>query len=87
VILNLGSHELIVGKIVESHISEECLTNDCPDPAKVKPLLFFGRGCCTAGECLGDAFHCGIVINQSAKLDTLDEIKKFTEAQNQEEKS
>ena len=34
-ILNLGSHELVVGKIVESHVSEECLTNGHPDPAKV----------------------------------------------------
>jgi flavin reductase (DIM6/NTAB) family NADH-FMN oxidoreductase RutF len=75
-ILNLGSHELIVGKIVESHVSEECLTNGKPDFAKVKPFLFANIGYYGIGEHLGDAFKCGIAINPNAKLDTLDEIKK-----------
>jgi flavin reductase (DIM6/NTAB) family NADH-FMN oxidoreductase RutF len=78
-ILNLGSHELIVGRIVESHVSEECLTNGRPDPAKVNPILFAGLGYYRIGEYLGDAFRCGIEINPKAKLDTLDEIKKMSE--------
>jgi flavin reductase (DIM6/NTAB) family NADH-FMN oxidoreductase RutF len=75
-ILNLGSHELIVGKIVESFTSEECLVDGRPDPAKVKPFLFAGHGYYTIGEPIGDAFRCGIDINPKAKLDTLDELKK-----------
>jgi flavin reductase (DIM6/NTAB) family NADH-FMN oxidoreductase RutF len=75
-ILNLGSHELIVGKIVESHASEECLVNGRPDPGKVKPFLFAGFGYYGIGEYLGDAFKCGITVNPAAKLDTLDELKK-----------
>jgi flavin reductase (DIM6/NTAB) family NADH-FMN oxidoreductase RutF len=82
-ILNLGSHELIVGKIVETHVSEDCLTNGRPDPAKVKPFLFTGFGYYRIGEHLGDAFRCGIEINPKAKLDTLDEIKKMSEASRQ----
>jgi flavin reductase (DIM6/NTAB) family NADH-FMN oxidoreductase RutF len=78
-ILNLGSHELIVGRIVESHVSEECMTNGMPDPAKVNPFLFAGLGYYRIGEYLGDAFRCGIAINPKAKLDTLDEIKKMSE--------
>ena len=78
-ILSLGSHELIVGRIVDSHVSEECLTNGRPDPAKVNPFLFAGLGYYRIGEYLGDAFRCGIEINPKAKLDTLDEIKKMSE--------
>lgn len=78
-ILNLGSHELIVGRIVESHASEECLVKGRPDPAKVKPFLFAGFGYYGIGEHLGDAFRCGVGINPKAKLDTLDELKKMNE--------
>jgi flavin reductase (DIM6/NTAB) family NADH-FMN oxidoreductase RutF len=78
-ILNLGSHELIVGKIVETHVSEDCLTNGRPDPSKVNPIVFAGLGYYQIGEFLGDAFHCGIEINPKAKMDTLDEIKKMSE--------
>jgi len=79
-ILNLGSHELIVGRIVESHVSEECLVDGRPDPAKVKPFLFAGFGYYAVGEHLGDAFHCGISINPQAKLDTLEELKSMRES-------
>jgi flavin reductase (DIM6/NTAB) family NADH-FMN oxidoreductase RutF len=78
-ILNLGSHELIVGRIVESHVSEECLTDGRPDPAKVDSFLFAGRGYYRIGEYLGDAFRCGIEVNPKAKLDTLDEIKRMAD--------
>jgi flavin reductase (DIM6/NTAB) family NADH-FMN oxidoreductase RutF len=78
-ILNLGSHELIVGKIVESHVSEDCVVNGRPDPLKVKPIFFAGFGYFSLGEQLGKAFHCGKEINPKAKLDTLDELKKLEE--------
>jgi flavin reductase (DIM6/NTAB) family NADH-FMN oxidoreductase RutF len=78
-ILNLGSHELIVGRIVDTHVSEECMTKGKPDPAKVNPIVFAGKGYYQIGEYLGDAFRCGIEINPNAKLDTLEEIKKFSE--------
>jgi flavin reductase (DIM6/NTAB) family NADH-FMN oxidoreductase RutF len=78
-ILNLGSHELIVGRIVESHVSEECITNGRLDPVKVDPFVFAGLGYYRIGEFLGDAFRCGIEVNPKAKLDTLDELKKMRE--------
>jgi flavin reductase (DIM6/NTAB) family NADH-FMN oxidoreductase RutF len=78
-ILNLGSHELIVGRIVESQISEDVLTDGKPDPAKVQSFVFAGRGYYAMREYIGDAFRCGIEINPNAKLDTLDELKKMSE--------
>jgi len=78
-ILNLGSHELIVGKIVESHASEECLTDGRPDPAKVNPFLFAGFGYYTVGQPIGNAFCCGKEINPQARLDTLEELEKMGE--------
>jgi flavin reductase (DIM6/NTAB) family NADH-FMN oxidoreductase RutF len=78
-VLNLGSHELVVGRIVESHASEDCLENGRPDPARVRPFLFAGFGYYAVGEYLGRAFHCGVEINPKAKFDTLDELKKLNE--------
>ncbi len=78
-ILNLGSHELIVGRIVESFVSEECMTDGRPDPAKVNPFMFAGFGYYGVGQHLGNAFRCGIDINPKAKLDTLDELKRMSE--------
>ncbi len=78
-ILNLGSHELIVGRIVESFASEECLTNGWPDPAKTRPFMFTGGGYYSLGEYGGDAFRCGVAVNPEARLDTLEELKKMKE--------
>ena len=76
-ILNLGSHELIVGKIVESFASKSCLTKGRPDPSKMHPFMFSGIGYYALGEPAGDAFRCGIAVNPKARLDTLDELKRM----------
>ena len=78
-ILNLGSHELIVGKIVETFVSEDCMTQGRPDPAKIRPFMFTGPGYYSLGNHCGDAFRCGKAVNPKAKLDTLDELKKMKE--------
>ncbi len=39
-ILNLGSHSLVVGRIEETHISENCLTDGKPDVGKIKPFIY-----------------------------------------------
>ena len=38
--LDLGSHLLVVGRIEETHVSEDCLTDGNPDVAKIKPLIY-----------------------------------------------
>ena len=78
-ILHLGSHELIVGKIVETHVSDDCLVDDKLDVLKIQPFVFAGRGYYAIGAHIGDAFKCGIAINPEARLDTLEELKKYGE--------
>jgi len=38
--LRLDSHSLFIGKIEETHISENCLTNGKPDVSKIKPFIY-----------------------------------------------
>lgn len=39
-IVELGSHVLVIGRITETHISEECLTNGRADVAKINPIAY-----------------------------------------------
>jgi hypothetical protein len=39
-ILNLGSHEMVIGQIEEVHVTDSCLTDGKPDVAKIKPFLW-----------------------------------------------
>jgi len=38
--LEVGSHTLVVGEIIETYLSEDCLTNGKVDPAKIDPLIY-----------------------------------------------
>jgi flavin reductase (DIM6/NTAB) family NADH-FMN oxidoreductase RutF len=38
--LDLGSHSLIVGEIVEVHVTDACMTDGKPDPEKIDPLVY-----------------------------------------------
>ena len=55
-ILDLGSHELIIGRIDETFVSEECLTEGRPDVNKIKPIIYAGRRYMSFGEVIGGAF-------------------------------
>jgi flavin reductase (DIM6/NTAB) family NADH-FMN oxidoreductase RutF len=61
-ILNLGLHALVVGKIVQTHVTEDCLTNDQPDIMKIQPFVY-SRGPTARynaiGEVLGQAYDVG----------------------------
>ena len=39
-ILNLGSHEMVIGQVEESYVSESALTGGVPDVDKMKPFLW-----------------------------------------------
>lgn len=80
-ILNLGSHELIVGRIIETFVNEDCLTRGFVDPAKVKPFFFSGFGYFALGEKVGDAFRSGVSVNPKSKLETLTELGLKKEGQ------
>ena len=58
-ILDLGSHELVVGRIEETYISEECLKDGKPDVNKIKPIVYAGRRYMALGEAVGGAFTIG----------------------------
>ena len=61
-ILNLGSHLLVIGKIVETYVSEECLTDGQPDASKIKLFVYIPRPSTrynVVGGVLADAFKIG----------------------------
>jgi len=68
-ILNLGSHELVVGKILESYVSQDCLKNGRLDLSKARPFFFAGDYY-ALGEPLGQAFHIGKQVNEARVRDT-----------------
>jgi flavin reductase (DIM6/NTAB) family NADH-FMN oxidoreductase RutF len=39
-ILELGTHQLIIGSVEETYISETCLTDGKPDIRKINPIIF-----------------------------------------------
>ena len=60
-LLNLGSHILVVGEIVETHVTEDCLKEGTPDPRKIDPLVFVtsGREYWRLGTAIAKAFEVG----------------------------
>ena len=59
--IELESHILIVGEIIETYINEDCLREGKPDPKIIDPLIYATgiRKYCTLGEYVGDAFSIG----------------------------
>jgi len=61
-ILDLGSHSLVIGKIEETHVSEDCLTNGQPDLNKIRPMIYAGnptRQYLDFGKVIAKAFSIG----------------------------
>jgi flavin reductase (DIM6/NTAB) family NADH-FMN oxidoreductase RutF len=59
--IDLQSHVLFVGEIMESYVNSDCLSDGKPDAAKIDPLIY-----CTGttqhhrlGEAVGKAFSMG----------------------------
>ena len=38
--LDLGSHVLFVGEIIDTYIDSDCMTDEKPDPLKIDPLIY-----------------------------------------------
>jgi len=66
-ILNLGSHMLVVGRVTESYIDEDCMTDDRPDMFKARPFSFGYRKYYALGEAIGDPFKSGWEIKPRPK--------------------
>jgi len=63
--LNLGSHTLVVGRIEEVHVSEDCMTDGEPDPLKIDPLIYATGGKKSyygIGKYVGPAFKIGLEL-------------------------
>jgi len=61
-ILNLGSHSLVLGRIEETHVSEDCLTKGKPDVDKIRPLTYVTSPAARyqgLGEVVGKAWSVG----------------------------
>lgn len=62
-ILELGSHWLVIGRVEETHVSEDYLSEGRPDVDKIKPIIFApdpARRYRGFGEDLGKAFGIGL---------------------------
>lgn len=64
--LDLGSHMLVVGEIIETYVAKDCMTGDKPDPEKIDPLIYttmtseYRR----LGGVIAKAFHTGKTLEK-----------------------
>jgi flavin reductase (DIM6/NTAB) family NADH-FMN oxidoreductase RutF len=66
-LLNIGIHMLVIGKITNVHVAEDCLTEGQPDIMKIRPFVY-SRGPSARynaiGEVLGKAFNIGKTLKK-----------------------
>lgn len=69
--LELSSHILFIGEIVETYVNEDCLTDDKVDPAKIDPLIYstVARQYQRLGEVVGRAWEIGKKIKVDDETD------------------
>ncbi|MCL2140926.1 MAG: flavin reductase family protein [Dehalococcoidia bacterium] len=70
-ILNLGSHALLVGEIIQTHISADCLTDGKPDFSKIQPFIYCdGKQSeyVAFGEVLATAFKAGRELKNNPSI-------------------
>jgi flavin reductase (DIM6/NTAB) family NADH-FMN oxidoreductase RutF len=57
--IELGSHNLHVGEVVDVHVDEDCLTKGVPDTRKIDPMVYSNNEYCRIGEMVSKAFSVG----------------------------
>ena len=59
--VDLGSHVLFIGEIMETYIDEDCITAEKTDPAKIDPLMYItvARQYHRLGDVVGRAWDIG----------------------------
>jgi len=64
--LDLGSHVLVIGEIVETYVSEDCLSNGKPDPVKIDPIVYttVTQEYRRLGGVVARAFHSGKALKE-----------------------
>jgi len=61
-IMDMGSNLLVIGRIEETHVSEDCLTDGKPDVTKIRPFAYVtspAQQYQALGEIVADAFSIG----------------------------
>ncbi len=77
-IISLGSHQLIVGRIKETYVSEDSFDGGRLDADKIKPFLMAMRGKYRAmGKSVGIPFRSGAVISPSKSAEGVAQAKKI----------
>ena len=66
-ILNLGSHVLVIGRIEETYVSENCLTEGKPDVSKVEPFAYI-RTTTQQYQALGEVVAKAFSIGKELKV-------------------
>jgi flavin reductase (DIM6/NTAB) family NADH-FMN oxidoreductase RutF len=63
-IVELPTHSLVISEIVQTHVSDDCLTDGKLDAAKVDPLVYVttSRKYARIGETVADAFSAGMTM-------------------------
>ena len=64
--VELGSHFLIIGRIEEVHVSDDCFTDGEPDVEKIKPFIFVtpSRQYYAYGDAIAKAFSVGLELEK-----------------------
>ncbi len=61
-ILELGTHQLVIGRVVETHVTDTCLNDGRPDMRRIRPFVY-GAGApadyYAFGEVVGRAYQAG----------------------------
>jgi flavin reductase (DIM6/NTAB) family NADH-FMN oxidoreductase RutF len=69
-VLDVGVHMLVIGRVVEAHVREDCLTDGLPDIEKVRPIIY-SRGKTAkyngVGKLIGTPFQAGLAIRNKLK--------------------
>jgi flavin reductase (DIM6/NTAB) family NADH-FMN oxidoreductase RutF len=65
-ILNLGSHEMVIGEVEETYVTDTCLTSGEPDVEKIQPLLW-AMGAATEYRKFGKHVGAGFSIGKQIK--------------------
>jgi len=66
-ILELGSHQLVIGLVEETHVTDTCVNDGRPDFRQIKPLIFASTSPAEyfgLGESVGRAFVVGRELGQ-----------------------
>jgi len=60
--VEIGTHDLVVGEIVQTHVTDSVLEDGTPVPEKINPLIYCTgavKGYYTLGNRVAQAFHIG----------------------------